>query len=121
MAHSADLVGGEKSAVMLIPAAALRAVIQANPDVVLGALAQLGETISKLSDELEEMRYLELDERLSRVIARRAHGLREIRTTHEELAQQVGATRENVSRALKRLERRRAIACHRGRIEVLDL
>jgi CRP/FNR family transcriptional regulator len=106
---------------MLVPAAALRAVIQANPDVVLGALAQLGETISKLSDELEEMRYLDLDERLSRVIARRAHGLREIRTTHEELAQQVGATRENVSRALKRLERRRAIACHRGRIEVLDL
>jgi len=35
--------------------------------------------------------------------------------------QQVGATRENVSRALKRMERRGAIACRRGRIEVLNL
>jgi len=38
-----------------------------------------------------------------------------------ELEQQAGAMRENVSRALKRMERRGAIACRRGRIELLDL
>ncbi len=121
MPHSAHLVAGAKSTVLLVPGDALRAAIRAHPDIVLGALAQMSETIAKLSDELEETRYLDLDERLRRVLARRAHGLREIQITHDELAQQVGATRENVSRALKRMQLARAIVCRRGRIEILSL
>jgi CRP/FNR family transcriptional regulator, cyclic AMP receptor protein len=95
--------------------------IRSHPRVALEALAQLGETIVKLSDEIEELRFLDLDERLLRVLRRRSKGLREIQITHEELAQQVGATRENVSRALKRLERKGAIACRHGRIGILAL
>ena len=92
-----------------------------DPGVALRALAQLGETIAKLSDEMEELRFLELDERLVRLLRRRAGALRELRVTHDELAQQARATRENVSRALKRMERRGAITCRRGRIEFLNL
>jgi CRP/FNR family cyclic AMP-dependent transcriptional regulator len=121
LAHSADLVAGESSAVLVIPGGALREAVRRDPDVALRALAQLGETIAKLSDEMEELRFLELDERLLRLLRRRAGSLRELRITHDELAQQAGATRENVSRALKRMERRGAIACRRGRIELLNL
>lgn len=121
IAHSADLVAGESSAVLVIPGSALREAVRRDPDVALRALAQLGETIAKLSDEMEELRFLELDERLLRLLRRRAGSLRELRITHDELAQQAGATRENVSRALKRMERRGAIACRRGRIELLNL
>jgi hypothetical protein len=56
-----------------------------------------------------------------RAIRRRARGPREIWITHEELAQQVGSTRENVWRALKRMGRSGALVCGRGRIEVLIL
>jgi CRP-like cAMP-binding protein len=121
LAHSADLVAGESSTVLVIPGRALRKAVRSDPDVALRALAQLGETIAKLSDEMEELRFLELDERLLRLLRRRAGSLRELRITHDELAQQAGATRENVSRALKRMERRGAIACRRGRIELLNL
>lgn len=121
LTHSADLVSAASSTVLLLPGRALQDAVRSNPGVALEALAQLGETIAKLSDEIEELRFLDLDERLLRVLRRRAKGLREIQITHEELAQQVGATRENVSRALKRLERRGAIACRRGRIGILAL
>ena len=121
LAHSADLVAGESSVVLVIPGRALREIVRRDPAVALRALAQLGETIVHLSDEMEELRFLELDERLLRLLRRRTRSLRELRITHDELAQQVGATRENVSRALKRMERSGAIACRRGRIEILNL
>ncbi len=119
--HSADLVAGEDSAVLVIPGSALREVLRSSPELALRALAHLGGLLSQLTDELEELRFLDLDGRLLRVLQRRARSLRELRVTHEELAQQVGATRENVSRALKRLERRGALICPRGRLEILDL
>jgi CRP/FNR family transcriptional regulator len=119
--HSADVVTSTACQFLLIPGHALRGAVRANPPAVLAALAQLGETISQLSDEMEELRFLDLDERLRRLIRRRAAGLRELSVTHENLAQQVGATRANVSRALKRMERRGAIRCRRGRIELLAL
>ena len=121
LAHSADLVAGSSSAALVIPGRALRDAIGRDPAVALRALAQLGATIAQLTDEMEELRFLDLDERLLRLVRRRGGALRELHITHDELAQQVGATRENVSRALKRMERRGAIACRRGRIEVLNL
>lgn len=121
LARSADLVAGASSTALVIPGRALRDVIRRDPAIALRALAQLGETIAHLTDEMEELRFLDLEERLLRLIRRRARALRELHITHDELAQQVGATRENVSRVLKRMERRGAIACRRGRIEVLKL
>jgi CRP/FNR family transcriptional regulator len=117
--HSADLIAATRVTVLVVPSRALREAIRSHPDVALAALAQLGDTIAKLSDEMEELRFMDLDERLSRIIRRRAAGRREIHITHEELAQQAGATRENVSRALKRMERRGVIVCRRGRIEIV--
>ena len=120
-AHTADLVAAENSTVLVIPGRVLREAIRLDPALALRALAELGETIGRLTDEMEELRFLELDERLARLLRRRAEGLREIAVTHDELAQQAGATRENVSRALKRMERRGKIVCHRGRIEIREL
>lgn len=44
----------------------------------------------------------------------------EIRCTHEELANMVGANRETVTRVLNELRARNAIEVHRGRITILD-
>jgi CRP/FNR family transcriptional regulator len=41
-------------------------------------------------------------------------------TTHERLAAQIGASREAVSRALKRLEDAGCISLARGRITIAD-
>lgn len=120
-AHTADLVAAESATVLVMPGSALRDAIRRDPALALRALAELGETIGRLTDEMEELRFHDLDERLAHLLRRRARGLRELATTHDELAQQAGATRENVSRALKRMERQGKIVCRRGRIEIRDL
>lgn len=113
---SADVVAGEPSRVVLLPGGAVRAALAARPAVALAALAHLGELLAQLTDELEELRYLDLDTRVLRALTRRGRDRVEVRLTHEELSEQVGATRENVSRALRRLERRGLLTRRRGRI-----
>lgn len=120
-AHTADLVAAERSTVLIMPGHVLRQAISRDPALALRALVELGETIGRLTDEMEDLRFHDLDERLATLLRRRARGLREFTATHDELAQRAGATRENVSRALKRMERRGKIVCHRGRIEIREL
>jgi CRP-like cAMP-binding protein len=47
-----------------------------------------------------------------------AAGRREVAITHARLADEIGGTRANVSRALARLEREGVIKRRRGRIEL---
>ena len=49
-----------------------------------------------------------------------SRGLREIRTTHQDLAAQVGSNRENVSRVLGLLRDQGLLRLGRGSIEILD-
>lgn len=115
---TADVVAAEPSQVIVLPGEAVRAALIAQPQAALSALVELGELVGRLTDELEELRYAGLDTRVLHTLARRGRGLVELRTTHDELAQQVGATRENVSRALKRLESRGLLRRRRGCIEL---
>ena len=118
--HSADLVAGEQTEVLVLPGPAMRSLFAKRPELALSSLAQLGGLLASLSDEVEDRR-LGVEERLAKHLAKAARGLRELRVTHEELAARIGASRENVSRALERLERRGAVKLARGRIEILRL
>ncbi len=118
--HTADLVAGEPTELVLLDGARLRQVLAAEPDAALRIIAHLGELLGQLSDEVEELRFAKLDERLWACVRRLGRGRRELRFTHEELGQQIGASRANVSRALKRLERRGLLRCGRGRLTLLD-
>jgi len=119
VACSADLIAGDEVTLLILPGGAVRALLARQPELGLRMVAQLAGLVEALTDELEELRFCELDARLTRLLQRLGRGRREIQLTHEELAEQVGATRENVSRALKRLERRGALRCRRGRVELL--
>lgn len=119
--HTADIVVGESGRIALLPGASLRTLFARCPALALGIIAQLGQLLGQLTDEVEELRFVELDTRLRRCLERHLGSRRELNLTHEELGQQVGASRANVSRALKRLERRGLIRCGRGRIEVVAL
>lgn len=118
--HTADLVAGEETELLLLSAQSLRTVLAKKPEIALAALGHLGELLGRLTDEVEELRFASLEERLLQRIARLGEGRTEIHITHEELADQAGATRANVSRALKRLERRGLLRCGRVRIEILN-
>ncbi len=118
-AHSADLVAGDALQVALLPGAALRQLFASRPALALAAMARLGDLLRQLTDEMEDLRFADLQQRLRSCLARLGRGRREVRLTHAELAEQVGASRANVSRALKRLERGGLLRCRRGRVELL--
>lgn len=120
-AHSADLIAGEALHCAIVPGPLLRALVEARPELAFRALAHLGALLGQLTDELEDLRYQDIEERVIRCLRRHGRRRRELCFTHAELADQVGASRSNISRALKRLERRGAIRCGRGRITLLGL
>lgn len=117
---TADVVAGEASEVLMIPGSVVHRVLAADPEAALRVVAYLAELVGALSDELEELRSLDIAERVRRRVRRWAATRREVQVTHAELAAQVGASRANVSRALKQLEGEGLIRRRRGRIEILD-
>ncbi len=66
---------------------------------------------------VEEVAFHKLDRRLASLLLRRG---REIKISHQELADELGTTREMITRLLKSFSDTRIIMLGRERIEVLD-
>lgn len=117
--HTADVHAGVPSKCHIISGRSLRRAFESRPELALQSLAYVAGLLGELTLDVEELRLPSLEERVRRRLQRLSIGRRELELTHEELADQVGATRANVSRALKKLEQAGEIRRHRGRIEVL--
>jgi CRP-like cAMP-binding protein len=118
-AHSANVVAGEDSELLIVPGRAVRSLFQRAPHTALAIAVHLADLLGELTDDVEELRLPSIEARIVRRLGRIGKGRRELRITHAELAATIGATRPNVSRALERLERRGVLRRHRGRIELL--
>lgn len=75
------------------------------------------ERVADLMQLVEEVAFMRLDQRLAALLL--GHG-REVRTTHQLLAQDLGSVREIVSRLLKGFEHRGLVKLGRETIEILD-
>jgi CRP/FNR family transcriptional regulator len=88
---------------------------------ILGAMA---ERLFDVMTLVEEIAFGKMDVRLAHLLSRRFANnglpLREIATTHEEVAAELGTVREVVSRLLKEFERLGALETGRGRILLRD-
>jgi CRP-like cAMP-binding protein len=115
---SAELWAAEDSELVLVPADAVAAALRRHPEAALAAIGHLGGVIAELSGEVAALRRHGLVERLRHRLVQLGAGRREVTITHARLAEEVGGTRANVSRALARLEREGAIHRRRGRIEL---
>ncbi len=70
---------------------------------------------------VQQSTFTHLDMRLACLLADRLReGAREIHATHQDLARELGTTREVISRILKGMERAGLLRLARGRIEILD-
>jgi CRP/FNR family transcriptional regulator len=114
--HTAAIVAGDKALVALIPVPLIKDLLNARPESLYRAIASLSELVDDLSSEILAERTLPLQERVRRAIYKNAGQHGELRMSHEELAQHVGATRANVSRALKRLEAAGTVSLRRRTI-----
>jgi CRP-like cAMP-binding protein len=69
----------------------------------------LCERIRSVDERISEIVFFDLSVRLARTLLRypaQGHGSRKLRLSQQELAEMVGATRENVNRCLREWQRR---------------
>jgi len=80
----------------------------------------LGGRLISMMRLVEEVAFRRLDERLrDYIIGKKQDGM--LNTTHQKIANELGTSREIISRLLEELERKGAISLSRNRIQVLKL
>ncbi len=126
----AALEGGPRSATVIarspVRAIALsgtefQSLMRADPELALGELRRLALQVTTLTERIV-VRGDELQSRVAQILLANMDesGDPAFRSTRQELADWVGATREAVSRALKELEREGLVRLGRGFVEVVD-
>jgi CRP/FNR family transcriptional regulator len=105
---------------LVMPAGEFRDLVDRYPEMRSFVYSGLGGRLISMMKLVEEVAFRRLDERLRRYVIEKAEsGL--LRTTHQKIANELGSSREMVSRLLEDLERRGAISLARNEIQILDL
>ena len=101
-----------------------------NPELMYDLLCLFLQRMNEVQVRLQEMVFKDLETRLARTLLHLAsqHGLDrgdrleiDLRITHQELAELVGGTRENVTTLLNRFESEALISKQRYQIAITDL
>ena len=81
------------------------------------------ERMKELLEAIDTIAFLKMDERLHKYLKDKAMVNRDdlIKTTHQEIAQDLHTSRVVVSRLLKKLETENKIKLHRNSIKIIDL
>jgi CRP/FNR family transcriptional regulator len=80
----------------------------------------LSERLSSVMEIVEEVAFRRMDVRIARLLLERSHAENPVRMTHQEIAAELGSSREVISRLLQDFAERHLIQAGRGQIEVLD-
>lgn len=108
--------------VILVPAAEVDRFMQRFPTWRRFIWKLLASRLSGVLALLEEVTFRRLDQRLIGYLLQRSHELGEttLRLTHQTIADDLGTSREVVSRILKDLEHRGALKLARGQVHLSD-
>ena len=102
-----------------IPANNLREWVKHNPiwqDYIFGLLSQ---RLANVIEIVEEVAFRRMDSRIASYLVKIGDNNAEtIQITHEEIAQELGTSREVVSRILKTFEKQRLLCLSRGKIQL---
>lgn len=109
----------KRAEILLIPIKAFESFIKANPQIAFPIIQMMSKKINELQNKLNDLLSLNVEDRILAAL-QQLNGLtnNELQLTHQELANIVGATRETVTRQLKKLEKERKIKIHKENIEL---
>lgn len=119
----------EKTEVLFISRADLRAICLENPEVSLKILQVVGQRLRRLVGIIEELSFTTVRHRLISWLLRQAGAegratdrgtVFSLNASHQELAAQIGTVRELVSRNLARLQAQSLIEMNSREITILD-
>jgi len=106
----------------LVPAAAVRAWMDAHPPWRRYVFALFAARLDAVIATLEEVTFRQLDVRLARHLVAASDGAdgAVVRATHEQLAADLGSAREVISRLLKDFEHKGLVTLRRGAVGLDD-
>ncbi|MBI2266155.1 MAG: Crp/Fnr family transcriptional regulator [Armatimonadetes bacterium] len=116
--HSATVVALEDSECFVIRRDDFLDLFRRNPEIAVSLLNLLAERLRSLSLSATDFKFLDVYHRVARrlLLLCSQSGERELRISHQELANLVGATRENVTRVLDDMEKKEWIRMKKQKI-----
>jgi len=112
----------EESEILVLPAPALRQIMERNGAVELYLYKEAASRFSDVMWGLQQLLFRRLDQRVGRFLWDEISrtGAEELRVTHDEIARDIGSAREVVTKVLKSLAADGILALSRGKITVTD-
>jgi CRP/FNR family transcriptional regulator, cyclic AMP receptor protein len=113
--RSADAEALEDSRVLLVPKDLIAELSSRVPSVTQALMTSIAATLRRLTEAASDLVFLDLPRRVAKVLLsqpRRDDGVIELKMSQEELAHQVGGSRQSVNLALRGFERRGWIEVH---------
>jgi CRP/FNR family cyclic AMP-dependent transcriptional regulator len=107
--RSADAETLEESQLLLIPRETIQDISARVPAAAQALLSSIAATLRRLTDEASDLVFLDLPRRVAKALlshAKGEDGVIRVTLRQEELAHQVGGTRQSVNAALRSFERR---------------
>ena len=80
----------------------------------------LSQRLSNVMAIVDEVAFQRMDVRVASLLLTRSRVQKPIRITHQEIAAELGSSREVISRLLEDFSEREFIRVHRGEVEILD-
>ncbi|WP_179295512.1 Crp/Fnr family transcriptional regulator [Bacillus sp. FJAT-45350] len=110
----------EDAEVLAIPIKAFERFIEENPHLAFRMIKMMSKKINFLQQKLNEMLSLNVEERLFATLKQmKALNNESLQLTHQEIANIVGASRETITRQMKKLEKQGKITTVDGKIKIL--
>jgi len=116
--YPANATATEASGALLVPASHFRRLVNQYAEMRAFVFSNLGERLFAVIELVEAVLFRKLDGRLLDYLREKAHS-GALRSSHREIANDLGTSREVVSRLLKELERSGAVVTGRNRIRLL--
>jgi CRP/FNR family transcriptional regulator, anaerobic regulatory protein len=116
--YPATAVVTEKSEALAVPSAHFRGLVNRYPEMRSFVFSLLGSRLFEVIEMLEDVLFRRMNERLEEYLRKRA-GKGSLRATHQNIANDLGTSREVVSRLLKDLERSGTVVLERNRIRFI--
>ncbi|GIV29288.1 MAG: hypothetical protein KatS3mg028_0354 [Bacteroidia bacterium] len=108
--------------ILFLPLEKFTALLNKKPDLFELLLQNYLHIFKKIIASVSALAFHPLEERVYKllVVKSKLQESTTIFTTHEELARELGSTREVITRILQQLEKDRLLIIHRGKIELLQ-
>jgi CRP/FNR family transcriptional regulator, anaerobic regulatory protein len=118
--YSAEGVAETDLRMIVAPPALFKRLLRDSGDFAQFVFERFGARLAEMTRLVETIAFLRVDARLACAVLARAGDAAAFEATHQELAEDIGAAREVVSRQLALFQRAGLVRLARGRIEIGD-